>query len=115
MISNSPSENGGRKNGVELRSLTHTRTELGQLLTESGFGSNQFFGAFPDYKLPELVLPLGSEINAYFREGGFVPEHDGSCGRPLEFQAELVSHYRSLAQLGIAHEFAPSFFVIASI
>lgn len=102
------------RTGGALRSLTHSRVELSELLAESGFDTNQFFGAFPDYKLPRIILPLGSEINAWFKGGGFVPEHDGSCGRPLEFQAELASHYRSLASLGIAQDFAPSFYIIAS-
>lgn len=100
--------------GGALRSLTHSRVELSELLAETGFHSNQFFGAFPDYKLPQVILPVGSEINAWLKGGGFVPEHDGSCGRSLEFQAELASHYRSLASLGIAEDFAPSFYIIAS-
>lgn len=103
------------KNGAELRSLTHSRSELGQLLTESGFNSNRFFGAYPDYKLPQVILPLGPAINAWLKDGEFVQEHDGSCGRPLPFQAELASHYRSLAALDIAENFAPSFFVEASV
>jgi len=78
-------------------------------LIESGFNSNQFFGAYPDYKLPQVILPLGPAINAWLKDGVFVHEHDGSCGRLLPFQAELASHYRSLAALDVAENFAPSF------
>lgn len=99
--------------GQELRSLTFTRAELTDLLTTAGFSDHRFFGAFPDYKVPHLILPAGNEINRYFSNGGYVPEHDGSSGQPLPFQDELRSHYRSLAQLNIAHEFAPSFYVVA--
>ncbi len=100
--------------GQDLRSFTFTRAELAELLAAAGFRTVSFFAALPDYKLPQLILPLGQEINDYYDKGGFVPEHDGHSGQPLDFQAELQSHYRSLARLKIAHEFAPSFYVIAS-
>ncbi|HZP60907.1 MAG TPA: methyltransferase domain-containing protein [Opitutaceae bacterium] len=100
--------------GRPLRSFTFTRAELASLLTAAGFRQPAFFAAFPDYKLSELVLPLGPEVDDFFEKGKFIPEHDGHSGRPLAFQAELQSHYRSLARLKIAHEFAPSFYVVAS-
>jgi SAM-dependent methyltransferase len=102
------------QSGQSLRSFTFTHGELADLLAAAGFRTATFLAAFPDYKLPRLILPLGQEINDYFGRGGFLPEHDGHSGRPLDFQAELQSHYRSLAQLKIAQEFVPSFYVIAS-
>ncbi|HTB80557.1 MAG TPA: class I SAM-dependent methyltransferase [Opitutaceae bacterium] len=102
------------RSGQDLRSFTFTRAELAELLAAAGFRTVSFFAALPDYKLPQLILPLGQEINDYYEKGGFVPEHDGHSGQPLDFQAELQSHYNSLARLKIAHEFAPSFYVIAS-
>jgi 2-polyprenyl-3-methyl-5-hydroxy-6-metoxy-1,4-benzoquinol methylase len=102
------------QSGQSLRSFTFTRGELAELLTASGFRTTTFFAALPDYKLPRLILPLGPEINDHFEHGEFVPEHDGHSGQPLAFQAELQSHYRSLARLKIAQEFVPSFFVTAS-
>jgi 2-polyprenyl-3-methyl-5-hydroxy-6-metoxy-1,4-benzoquinol methylase len=101
------------KTGQELRSFTYTRAELDQLLREAGFSNVTFFAALPDYKLPQKILPLGSETEAYFACGPHIPEHDGTNGAPLVFQAELASHYRSLAALGIASDFCPSFFVVA--
>ena len=62
----------------------------------------------------ELILPLDQNVNDHFATGKFIPEHDGVTGQPLAFQAELSSHYRSLARLGIAGNFVPSFFVTAS-
>jgi 2-polyprenyl-3-methyl-5-hydroxy-6-metoxy-1,4-benzoquinol methylase len=100
--------------GQDLRSFTFTRRELADLLATAGFGPATFFAALPDYKLPRLILPLGPEIDGHFESGPFVPEHDGHSGRPLDFQAELQSHYRSLARLKIAREFVPSFYVVAS-
>jgi 2-polyprenyl-3-methyl-5-hydroxy-6-metoxy-1,4-benzoquinol methylase len=102
------------QSGQSLRSFTFTRSELADLLTVAGFRTTTFFAALPDYKLPQIILPLGPEINDHFDRGEFVPEHDGHSGQPLAFQAELQSHYRSLARLKIAQEFVPSFYVSAT-
>jgi 2-polyprenyl-3-methyl-5-hydroxy-6-metoxy-1,4-benzoquinol methylase len=97
-----------------LRSFTFTRAELEKILREAGFKNLDFYSAFPDYKIPEKILPFGKKTNEYLSKGVFTPEHNGVTGQPLAIQAELKSHYRSLAQLGIASDFAPSFFVSAS-
>lgn len=99
--------------GEPLRSLTHTRMELALLFAEAGFAIPAFHAAFPDYKLPQVILPAGPEVDGFFAAGNHVPEHDGIDGTPLPFQDELRSHYRTLAALGIATDFAPSFFVVA--
>jgi 2-polyprenyl-3-methyl-5-hydroxy-6-metoxy-1,4-benzoquinol methylase len=97
--------------GKALRVFTFTRIELAEMLSAAGLSDQRFFAALPDYKLPQRILPLGSEVDSFFREGGYVAEHDGSRGQPLSFQAELQSHYRSLAHLGVASDFVPSFYV----
>jgi len=97
--------------GEALRVFTFTRVELAEMLSAAGFSDHKFFAALPDYKLPQRILPLGPEVDHFFREGGYVAEHDGSNGQPLSCQAELCSHYRSLAQLGISSDFVPSFYV----
>ena len=84
------------------------------MLHEAGFATIAFQAALPDYKLPEVLMPLDDEVNRFFLDGGFVAEHDGTNGAPLAFQDELRSHYRTLAGLGIAADFVPSFFVTAS-
>lgn len=104
-----------KQSGQPLRSFTFTRAELTELLIAAGFTQTNFFAALPDYKLPELILPLGSTTNNHFATGNHIPEHDGCNGQLLANQAELQSHYRSLAQLGIASDFSPSFCVIATI
>lgn len=102
------------RTGQALRSFTYTHHELGELLRLVGFTKQTFYGAFPDYKLPEVVLPWGDALEDSLANVGCpVLEHDGSCGRSLEIQAELNSHYRTLAQMRIARYFAPSFFVRA--
>jgi 2-polyprenyl-3-methyl-5-hydroxy-6-metoxy-1,4-benzoquinol methylase len=99
--------------GQPLRSFTYTRTELTGMLHEAGFAEVRFVAALPDYKLPEVLLPWGDAVNRFFLEGGYVAEHDGTNGARLAFQDELRSHYRTLAELGIAADFVPSFFVTA--
>lgn len=103
------------QSGQELRSFTFTRAELAALLAEAGFSRMDFHAAIPDYKLPQLILPLGPETDRHFAGDNIIPEHDGCSGKPVPFQAELRSHYRSLAALGIASDFVPSFFVVAGI
>lgn len=101
-----------------LTAVTHTAAEYRIMLQRVGFSRVEFFCAFPDYKVPEMILRADDTetVNRYFLDGGYCPEHDGFDGSPLpdELQAELRSHYRSLAALGIAQFFSPSFFIIAS-
>lgn len=106
------------RTGHPLRSFTYTAAELASLLAAAGFNEVSFYGAWPDYKLPELILPLtanGAAANAHFRQHPPPPEHNGHDGQTLDeaTQATLQSHYRSLADLGTVQHFAPSFFVVA--
>jgi SAM-dependent methyltransferase len=109
----------GRKwrklSGQDLRSFTHTQSELKELLEAADFHSAAFYAAVPDYKLPEIIMPLGPATEAHFAHKSHIPEHHGNDGRPLgdEQQEELRSHYRSLAKMGVAGNFAPSYFVVA--
>ena len=100
--------------GDELRCFTFTQIELTELLAAAGLPNVTFFAALPDYKVPQLILPLGKEVDDHFARGGFVPEHDGSRGNSLEFQGELQSLYQSLARMEVAHVFVPSFYVVAA-
>ncbi len=107
------------KTGQPLSSYTYTQAELEALLREAGFQEIEFFAALPDYKLTEELIPLsdgGSEFNAGMLSGElFRPEHNGYDGSKLspEFQDRLQGTYASFAMQGIAHHFAPSFFVKA--
>jgi len=105
--------------GQALQSFTYSLAELAAMLRTAGFTRLAFFGAFPDYKLPDVIVPLddgGRLANELLRKGPPAPEHNGYNGDPLPavFQEELGSLYRSLAEDGIAHHFVPSFFVRAS-
>jgi len=98
--------------GQELRCFTFTRAELDLMLTDAGFATREFFAAFPDYKIPDVIEALGDGLEQIMTRQ-VVPEHDGSNGISLSFQRELSSHYCSLAHLRIASNFVPSFFVAA--
>ncbi|MEO6003583.1 MAG: class I SAM-dependent methyltransferase [Opitutus sp.] len=106
--------------GHALQSFTYSPAELSEMLCTAGFGKIEFFGAFPDYKLPQVIRPFGEngqELNTWLANGGAVPaEHNGYDGSPLspEFNESLAAHYRTLAQEHTAHTFVPSFFVRAS-
>lgn len=105
--------------GHALRSFTYSKAELQQLLLEAGYTHLEFFAAFPDYKLPEVILPFGSdgtEINAWLGTHEGPAEHNGYDGSPLsaEMDETLRGHYGTLAADGVAHAFVPSFFVRAS-
>jgi SAM-dependent methyltransferase len=95
-----------------LRVFTYSLAEYKTLFREAGFIQVSACAAFPDYKLPEVILPLDPPeiLNRHILEQGLPPDHDGMDGHLLPNQDELRSHYRSLAEMQLAHAFAPSFF-----
>jgi hypothetical protein len=101
----------------ELRCLTHTIAEYERMLKNAGYGETRFYAALPDYKLPEKIFPINGskcKMNDFILNGGWFNEHDGTNGNPLPNQEELKSLYLSLAEMNLAHYFAPSFFIEAS-
>lgn len=105
--------------GQALQSYTYSQAELTAMLQAAGYAQVEFFGAFPDYKLPELIVPLASDgaaLNQRILAGDLPAEHNGYDGSPLpaDMQAQLATQYRALAARGQAHLFVPSFFVRAS-
>ena len=104
--------------GHPLQSFTYSLGELEQMLRAAGFGTLEFFAAFPDYKLPAQIIPLadgGRDFNTWLQHAALPPDHNGYNGTALDpaLQETIAAHYRSLAAEGIAHHFAPSFFVRA--
>lgn len=104
--------------GHALSSFTYSHSELHALLLEAGFSEIDFFAAFPDYKLPEVILPLdvqGKAVNDWLSAHLPPLEHNGYNGDALtpDFTDALNAHYRTLATERSAHPFVPSFFVRA--
>ena len=107
------------RTGQTLQSYTYSQAELTGMLHAAGFTQIEFFGAFPDYKLPDLIVPLaaeGAEMNHRILASDLPAEHNGYDGSSLgpDMQAQLAAQYRALAARGQAHLFGPSFFVRAS-
>lgn len=105
--------------GHVLQSFTYSLSELKDLLRDAGFTQLAFFAAFPDYKLPRQIVAIddhGAALNRAILERPLPPEHNGYNGGALDpaTQEAIAATYRSLAGDGIAHHFAPSFFVRAS-
>jgi 2-polyprenyl-3-methyl-5-hydroxy-6-metoxy-1,4-benzoquinol methylase len=98
----------------ELRAFTYTHAEYEILFREAGFTQIQTHAAFPDYKLPQLILPYttAASFNQSLLNSEIPREHDGIDGQPLDHPEEFLSHYRSLAGMGIAQFFSPSFFFL---
>lgn len=106
------------KTDHELQSLTYSLREYENLLLKAGFCKIRFFAALPDYKLPEKIFPISNdhkkcELNKFIMDGGHVDEHDGTNGKKLKNQDDIYSMYNSLAEMKLAHYFAPSFFIEA--
>ncbi len=100
--------------GAELRVFTYSQAEYAELFLDAGFKRMETYGALPDYKLPEIILPWNrpAEFNQTLLSAAIPEDHDGCDGSALAEREELVSHYRSFARMGIAHHFSPSFFFI---
>ena len=107
-----------QKTDHELQSLTYSLQEYENLLLKAGFYKIRFFAALPDYKLPEKIFPISNdhkkcELNKFIMDGGHIDEHDGTNGKKLKNQDDIYSMYNSLAEMKLAHYFAPSFFIEA--
>jgi 2-polyprenyl-3-methyl-5-hydroxy-6-metoxy-1,4-benzoquinol methylase len=100
--------------GEELRAFTYSHAEYLQLFHEAGFTKVKSFAAFPDYKLPQLILPFDDPVcfNQTLLETKIPPDHDGVDGHLLPEAEQYTSHYRTFARMGIAHCFCPSFFFL---
>lgn len=101
----------------DLRTFTYSLSEYEMLLKKAGFKTIEFTVAYPDYKIPQKLFPIErkkSSFNEFILREEWIDEHDGSNGERLPFQRELRSMYSTLAHNGIAHYFAPSFYIVAS-
>lgn len=101
--------------GKELRAFTYDITEYKTALESGGFSEIKLYAAFPDYKLPQVIIPADSpEVLRDFISRSQLPdEHDGTSGE-LSANSEIIQRiYRSLNNLGITQKLAPSFIIIA--
>ena len=107
-----------QKTGEQLQCFTYSIVEYKNLLYKAGFTTIRFYASLPDYKLPERIFPISedlskSELNSFIKNIGKIDDHDGTNGKKLDNQSDIDSIYNSLAEIGISHYFAPSFFIEA--
>ena len=104
------------KTGEELRVFVHGKKDYEDMLKKAGFSSVQFFGALPDYKLPNYIVDLSVPmISKYFIETmDFVEEHKGGLdGSYSIYNNKLKDLYQAFSSLDIAEFFYPSYAIIA--
>lgn len=101
--------------GGDLRVCTYTVREYLDLFHEAGFFDLTFYAALPDYKMPEEIIECypNDHFGEYLKNGGFIPERDGSNGTDHGLNSQLRSLYKTLAEEKVAPLFAPSYFIVA--
>jgi SAM-dependent methyltransferase len=100
--------------GRDLKVFTYTKLEIEHLLKSVGFTKIKIYAAMPDYKIPEIIIPLGKALNKYGKNI-YIPEHDGYNGKLLENQEKLKQMYKCLSDINIISNYAPSFYIKAKI
>lgn len=93
--------------------ITFSREELGNILLESDFDNVQFYHAFPDYKMPDLLFREDEDVyttspSIFARE--LFPDYSGD--RKFLYMDPLV--VESLFKARILHHFSNSFLVLCS-
>lgn len=93
--------------------VTFSRLELEGILADAGFGHQQFYHVFPDYKLPTLVLRETDELldlKPYQWARGFAEEYVQERIHVLPDPVLL----RSMTDAGLLWHFSNSFMVLCS-
>jgi len=105
-----------RETGRDLTVFVHSKDRYESMLRNSGFSSIRFYGAFPDYKFPKVMIDLSSpEAFEYFLEKmDFVDEHKGAeDGSRSFYDGKLRDIYPILLSVGALQHFCPSYAIIA--
>ncbi len=99
-----------------LRPRTYDMSEYEESLNRTGFSNVKFYLAFPDYKLPQLLVPAddAAMIDEVVDYLGTPHEHDGHEGQRSANSEVLQRIYRSLGGLDLVKYFAPSYVIVAT-
>ena len=100
--------------GEDLRVRTYDLMEYRKLFEAAGLSLTKTFLAFPDYKLPEVLIPAEDPalIQGVLDNLLLPKEHDGVDGSLSPF-AEIISRgYRVLSNSGVVPLLAPSFILV---
>lgn len=104
------------KFGKDLKIFVHSKTEYEKMLKDAGFSEIRFFGALPDYKIPNYLIDLSdSAASKYFiKYMDFVMEHKGSeDGAYSEYNEKLEDLYPLFASIELIEYLYPSYSIIA--
>lgn len=98
-----------------FRARTYDQREYEASLAQTGFISPQFYLAFPDYKLPQVIIPSDQpELLRYVVENIPMPdEHDGSDGSRSFYNEVIKRVYRGINNVDVLQHLAPSFIIVA--
>lgn len=94
--------------------MTFSRRELQAILAEAGFAHQQFYHAFPDYKLPTVLFRESDEVEA-------LRPHQWARESAEEYVGARLSLFpdplllRSVSDAGLFWEFSNSFVVACSV
>lgn len=99
---------------TEKTAVTYGKQELQSILSDAGFGDNEFFYPYPDYKFPSLILrDKAFDTEGLNKKNLLVPVNDPpqSKGYYPSFVPSLV--WEQVANNDLARELSNSFLVIA--
>lgn len=100
--------------GQELRARTYSQPEYSELLSDCGFVASESYLAFPDYKLPQLVVPFSApEVMEDLVQRIDMPdEHNGCNGKRSRYNEVLHRTYRAIGEGEILRQVAPSYLIV---
>jgi len=97
-----------------LRARTYDYLEYQKLLSNTGFKDIEIYLAFPDYKLPQVIIPATATktLENFVANVGLPSDHSGLDGEVCKQAALLGRLYRAVNKLEVLHAFAPSFIIV---
>lgn len=103
------------QDGKDFQARTYDMEEYRQSLLGNGFASVKFNLAFPDYKLPQLIVPADDTTALqYLVKHAHLPnEHDGADGSVSTNNEILARAYSAINNLDLIKYLAPSFVIEA--
>lgn len=103
------------QDGKNFQARTYDMDEYRQSLLANGFADVKFNLAFPDYKLPQLIVPAeNSDALQYIVKHSHLPnEHDGADGSVSTNNEILARAYSAINNLDLIKYLAPSFIIEA--
>lgn len=97
----------------EKTPVTFSRNELESMLARSGFGHNQFYHVFPDYKLTDTIIPENPEVLSLYPYNWVRTPFENYTGNRLNLFPDFL-FLKSITDSGLLWQFSNSFVIVAS-